>query len=46
MNRDDVISILRELKPALERDVHVWAIAIFGSFAGDAAGLEIKTMES
>lgn len=38
MNRDQVIAKLRELKPALERDEHVSAIAIFGSFARDEAG--------
>lgn len=38
MNRDDVITRLRELKPELERDAHVSAIAIFGSFARDEAG--------
>lgn len=38
MNRDQVIAKLRELKPSLERDEHVSAIAIFGLFARDEAG--------
>ena len=38
MNRDQIIAKLRELKPELERDANVKAIAIFGSFARDEAG--------
>ena len=38
MNRDQIIARLRELKPELERDANVKAIAIFGSFARDEAG--------
>ena len=37
MNRHQIIAKLRELKPKLERDSHVSAIAIFGSFARDEA---------
>jgi uncharacterized protein len=40
MDRDQIIAKLRELKPELERDSHVKAIAIFGSFARDEAGPE------
>ena len=40
MNRDQIIAKLRELKPELQRDSHVSAIAIFGSFARDEAGPE------
>jgi uncharacterized protein len=38
MNRDQIIAKLPELKPELERDANVKAIAIFGSFARDEAG--------
>jgi uncharacterized protein len=37
MTRDQIIAKLRELKPQLERDSHVSAIAIFGSYARDEA---------